>query len=272
MSNCQGHVDGTLCATCGECCSALCAPGLVGIDICQPANGCHVEGDLCRNDLDCCGGNPDSGLPGAGNVHCNIVAPNPVGICTGPNGCRPEGDTCAYKNYACGNSTKADDCCDALGRMSGGCQLDPQGVPRCTAIGTNFGECQQMGQTCADNLDCCGGLPCVPAGPGGTLVCGAPDAGTCVPSAGPCTVNADCCSGLACITPPGGSMGECGLLLPPPSPDGGPGVTDAGTLNCSLYGQSCAQTSDCCNGVPCSSPNGAPCGGATGCVCVSILR
>ena len=73
--------------------------------------------------------------------------------------------------------------------------------------------------------------------------------------------------------PPGGTMGACGLVIPPPAPDGGgPGVTDAGTLTCALYGQSCAQASDCCNGVPCSLANGAACGGATGCTCITILR
>jgi hypothetical protein len=66
MSNC-GLTDGMLCGgttfsadggvvlteagvpTCGgACCSRACGPwGPTGIDVCQPASGCHPVGDLC---------------------------------------------------------------------------------------------------------------------------------------------------------------------------------------------------------------------------------
>jgi hypothetical protein len=62
-----------------------------------------------------------------------------------------------------------------------------------------------------------------------------------VAACGACTVNADCCAGESCVISQGSTSGICG-------PCGG---GDAGT--CALYGQSCVQDSDCCDGVPCSS-------------------
>jgi hypothetical protein len=240
------------------------------VNVCQPANGCHVEGDLCRTNADCCGGDPNSGLPGAGNVTCMIAPGAPVGYCSGPNGCRPEGDTCHYLNYACGNSTKADDCCPPNGKQ-GVCQLDPEGVPRCRGVGA----CVASGGACSNDLDCCapdgGTTPCVP-GPNGTLVCGqAP--GQCQMNGSTCTVNADCCSGLTCIVPPGGTMGSCGVVMPPPPPptDGGtPPPADGGL--CALYGQTCTQASDCCNGVPCSYGMTGLCSAGQVCTCINPVR
>jgi hypothetical protein len=246
-SFCNGGIDGTVCGACNDCCSRLCAPyANTGVDICQPANGCHVDGDLCTQDSDCCGGeSPDSGIPGAGNVTCQKQAGATIGICRNPTGCNPEGDVCHYQNYACSISSARNDCCGAPGN-SGACQLDKNGVPRCLAIG-----CQQSGAACAFDSDCCNGVPCVPAGPGGSLICGTGGSGadggapTCVPTNGPCTVTGDCCNGLTCNVPPGSTQGTCGAPPPPP-----PGV-DAGTAadggSCAFFGQACLQTSDCCN-------------------------
>jgi hypothetical protein len=236
---CNGGMDGTPCGACNECCSRLCAPyGPFGVKICQPAQGCHIDGDLCTADTDCCGA-PGTGLPGDGNVHCDIQPGFTVGICRNPMGCNPEGNVCHYKNYACAISSARNDCCGAPGN-SGACQLDKLGVPRCHALGA----CVDAGGHCAFDSDCCNGGHCVP-GPGGQLVCQT----QCSPSAGPCTVNADCCSGLQCHVPPGSTNGTCGAPpLPPTTSDAGP--------RCAMYGQACTQMSDCCNNIPCTIRNG----------------
>jgi hypothetical protein len=61
-------------------------------------------------------------------------------------------------------------------------------------------------------------------GPCGSSGSGSPDGGTGVPD--------------------GGTGAPDGASPPPPA-------TDAGT--CSLYGQLCQSTADCCNGLPCST-------------------
>jgi hypothetical protein len=180
----------------------------------------------------------------------------------GQNTCRPQGDTCSKTGYVCGNSTNANDCCDNQGNRAA-CVLDPLGVPRCMGVG-----CVGTGMQCTNDNDCCGPdggiVPCVP-GPNGTFVCAAlnPDGGgICQMQGQTCTINADCCNGQMCNVPPGGTDGTCAPLPPPPPPpvDAG-GIDAAGTdapppppvdaSTCSLYGQSCMQQSDCCNGIPC---------------------
>jgi hypothetical protein len=289
-SNCSGASDGTLCTDCGSCCSALCAPYITGLSVCQPANGCHVEGDLCRTAADCCGLDPNALDAGdSTGVYCAKGPGDPVGYCTSPNGCRPLGDTCHFQNYACSNSTKADDCCAIGGPSNKICALDPLGVPRCAS-----GVCVGSGGSCTNSLDCCasdGGLcyaidggpavgcsPCVPSPDGGSgFVCAAPnDAGTfCRTNAQTCTVNADCCASLMCYVAPGSTVGSCmPISTPPPPADAG--VNDSSTPvdapTCALYGQSCTANSDCCNGVPCSIGASACGAGATGCTCHNIVQ
>jgi hypothetical protein len=255
-------MDGTACNGCGDCCSRLCAPyGPYSVKVCQPAEGCHIDGDLCATDGDCCGA-AGTGLPGAGNVHCEIQAGFTVGICRNPTGCNPEGDVCHYQNYACSISSARADCCGALGAKGGGCVLDKLGVPRCFAGGA----CVQAGNDCAFDMDCCNGGHCVPDGQG-HLVC----QDSCSPSAGACTVDADCCSGLHCYTPQGSTRGSCGTPPPPPpGVDGGTPYPDGGS--CALYGQSCAQASDCCNGVPCRTSTGSACAPGESCWCTSPIQ
>jgi hypothetical protein len=289
---CGGEVDGTVCNDCGGCCSRLCAPyGPTGVNICQPANGCHIDGDLCVKDSDCCGA-AGTGLPGDGNVVCEITAGQPVGICRNPMGCNPEGNVCHYKQneqYQCQSVSMArNDCCAAPGN-SGVCQLDPLGVPRCYGLG---GDCRQGGQVCAFSGDCCNNVPCVPGDDGMRHCLDVPDGGpVCVPSGGKCTINGDCCPGTMCIESLGSSDGVCGEL-PPPGTTGGGGTTGAttgdtgmtsstgttgtsgttgigtttgsesttGTTSssttggsCALYGQICHASSDCCGVVPCTA-------------------
>jgi hypothetical protein len=262
-SFCNGGVDGKVCGSCGDCCSRLCAPyGPYAVKVCQPAEGCHIDGDLCTKDSDCCGA-AGSGVPGDGNVTCQIQAGFSVGICRNPTGCNPEGNVCHYMNYACSISSARNDCCGAPGN-SGACQLDKLGVPRCHAIGA----CVNQGGACAFDADCCNGGHCVP-GPDGKLTCQT----ACSPKSGSCTVDADCCSGLHCYVAMGSTMGTCGAPPPPPTGyDSGPPPSYPDGGSCAFYGQACTQSSDCCNGVMCTTGAGTACNGASGCVCANPVQ
>jgi hypothetical protein len=178
-----------------------------------------VTGDLCRKNDDCCGGDDKSGLPGAGNVVCDIAQGKTIGICRNPMSCNPEGNVCHYKadsNYMCNVSSARANCCDGMGAQSGACQLDALGVPRCYAIGA----CRAAGDTCASVADCCGGVPCV-ADSSGTLRCATiPDGEPkCIQPGGSCSINGDCCPGTTCIRAPGSTDGICST----PSGSGGAG-------------------------------------------------
>jgi hypothetical protein len=220
-----------------------------------------VTGDLCRRDEDCCGGDPTSGLPGAGNVICELEDGRTVGICRNPMSCNPQGNVCHYQDYACSISSARANCCGALGASRDGCQLDALGVPRCNGIGD---DCRVTGDTCASAADCCNLTPCVPDNMG-VLRCGS---GPCVPRAGSCSINGDCCPGNICIRPPGSTMGTCNGGTGGTGGMGGNGGAGAGTGglggtggagtggsggSCSEYGQICSGNSDCCNAVPCTA-------------------
>ena len=271
-SFCHGGFDGTVCQTCNDCCSRLCVPwGEAGVNVCQRASGCHIDGDLCRKDADCCGA-PGTGLPGEGNGSCEVQQGQQVGICRNPKGCNPEGNVCHYKNYACDISSARNDCCGDPGN-SGACQLDTLGVPRCHSIT----ECRKEGETCTNASDCCDAVPCVPDS-NGLLRCATheTDGGTtCIPSGGSCTINADCCPGVECYVPTGSTQGTCGVPGPDAGVDGS--VPEAGTPDsgptCSLYGQACTTSGDCCNSVPCTSPTLITCTGSeAGCKCFVPIK
>ncbi|MBI5535384.1 MAG: hypothetical protein HY898_21830 [Deltaproteobacteria bacterium] len=205
-SFCNGGFDGTVCQSCGDCCSRLCvAWGNSGVKVCQRTSGCHIDGDLCRKDADCCGA-PGTGLPGEGNGKCELQEGKDVGICRMPKGCNPEGNVCRNEGSACDVSTARSDCCGAPGSPDA-CQLDALGVPRCRTITA----CRKQSETCAYASDCCDAAPCVP-NPNGVLRCAAqqPEAGTaCSEAGGSCTVKADCCSGIDCYLPTGSTHGTC---------------------------------------------------------------
>jgi hypothetical protein len=246
-----------------------------------------VTGDLCRKDSDCCGGDPNSGLPGAGNVVCEIDPGKVVGLCRNPTSCNPQGNVCHYQNYACSISSARSDCCGATGASKMGCQLDALGVPRCNGLGT---ACQASGDACASAADCCNGMRCIPDS-AGALHCGDT---ICEPSGGNCTINGDCCPGTLCVRPSGSTVGTCNGSPPGSGGSsgtggeagapatggtagsggstggtsaGGTGGTSAGgtggttvgtggtggSTTCSEYGQTCASDADCCNAVPCTS-------------------
>jgi hypothetical protein len=255
----------------GACCSRACAPwGPTGVLVCQPASGCHVVGDLCTSDGDCCG---SAGLPGGSGkpVTCIITAPDTVGICRLPMGCKPDGDVCKLATMSCNSSC---DCCAGNCETKDTCHQDNVGVPRCSPAA-----CVTKGQACASSADCCGGVPCVPnpvAGATPAFVCyGA----QCVNSCGPCTTSADCCPGSSCILPSASSHGLCGPCggstgssgASSGTSTGGSGAAsgagsattsgsssgtavDAGVSpSCSMYGQLCQTSADCCSGLPCST-------------------
>jgi hypothetical protein len=155
-------------------------------------------------DKDCCGGDPDAGLPGAGNGECDKAPGALVGRCGNGNACNPQGAICHYKDYTCGVSSASANCCGGLGAKSGECRLDTLGVPRCNGLGTT---CMTAGQECASSSDCCGNVPCTRDAQG-VLRCAA---GTCVAPGGSCTINGDCCPGTSCIIAQGSTSGTCGI-------------------------------------------------------------
>ncbi len=233
----------------GECCSRSCAPyGPTGVLICQPPSGCHPTGELCREDSDCCG---SPGLPGGnGSVRCSKSPGEPVGRCDNGQACRPSGAICKLATTSC---NAENNCCAGNVNLDPTvCQQDLLGIPRCTAVGDCTEAGSRAGQPCATSADCCG-LPCLPnasAGDGGVaFICGP----SCVDTGGACTTTSDCCSGLPCVLPPGSTQGMCGGGTNPDggtTPDGG-GMPDGGG-GCSLFGQQCSSTADCCNFVPCT--------------------
>jgi hypothetical protein len=248
--------DGGIPACGGPCCSRACAPfGPTGVLVCQPASGCHVVGDLCTRDGDCCG---SAGLPGGSGmpVTCVITPPATVGVCRNPMGCKPDGDVCKLKTTTCNSSC---DCCSGNCETKDTCKQDNVGVPRCAAAA-----CVSAGGSCASSANCCSGAPCVPnpvAGATPPFVCSATQ---CVAACGACTNSADCCPGSSCVVSPGSTHGACGPCGGTGSaPDGGTGDGgggggkdsgggDAAGGGCSLYGQICQTSSDCCGGIPCT--------------------
>lgn len=273
---------GSVCAGAGcdnKCCSLSCGPlGTTGVNICQPPSGCKPQDELCTKSSDCCGGpgNP-VGRQSNGNpnevLKCEIASGDTRGRCESAQCLRP-GAVCKAPVGACGGTSN--NCCESQfadgGAPNNGfcndnpeacCSRDALGIPRCRAV--NF-VCQDggtvpAGQLCATSADCCGS-PCI------DNKCQAK--GSCQQQGNSCTNAADCCTGLPCVQVPGSTKGYCGGTL---LPDGGV-IPDSGTSSsssssssssgsstsssssggtCGLYGQTCAQNSDCCNGVPCTA-------------------
>ena len=263
-------IAGTLCTGACSCCSALCAPYASGpTKVCQNASGCHLTGDLCTKTSDCCGA-PGTGLPGEGNVYCNIAAGAKIGVCHKASGCQPEGGLCKYSGMTSSCTSFRNDCCDAPGsRTAAVCKLDTEGIPRC--YGLKDGMCVPAGGNCSASFDCCNNQACVPDAMG-VLRCGTMGM-ACSPSGGPCTVAADCCdTGYNCVTAAGSVQGVCTAPTTMPPPDGG---MPADMALCANYGQACSVGgTPCCNSVPCSAPGGGgtACGpGQTGCTCYMLI-
>jgi hypothetical protein len=271
--------DGT--CTSASCCSRSCAPSASsGLGVCQPESGCHIIGDLCRSTNDCCGVKDLPGSIKGGNgpstdVQCQKASAGATfGICNYVSTvCSPAGSLCKPGNATVGGamscSTKAD-CCAGNDNQFPTCQIDTNGIPRCTIL-PNLdctGAKPAAGTQCASSADCCGD-PCLLNTDPATkatkpYVCGS----TCQMQGTSCTSNADCCNGLPCALPSGSASGICGGTLltdggvsttPPPGTDGGvvqppmDGGTDAAAPICALYGQACVTNGNCCSGVPCTN-------------------
>jgi hypothetical protein len=275
----------------GDCCSRSCAPyGPTGVMICQPPSGCRPLGEICRDDPDCCG---SAGLPDGtkSDVHCSKDTGASVGRCDHGNSCNPAGEICRLAISTCQASDKC--CAGTVQTHPAVCMQDLLGIPRCRYDINECSDAESyQGKACASSADCCG-LACVPnpeatdAGDAGLspLICG----DLCVQQGGVCTSDADCCPGLPCVALPGSTVGICGYVPPPPDggvPDGSTpdsevppdgtvpdgtvppdsavpdgNVSDASVPDvaadvprpCSLYGQTCQVTADCCNAVPCTN-------------------
>ena len=276
---------GELCSpngTCtgASCCSRSCAPSPTsGLGVCQPESGCHLIGDLCRQTSDCCGVKDQPGsvktfngglTGGAGkpstDVQCQKAAGATFGVCNYVDTvCSAAGQICKPGNASSGGalscSTKAD-CCSGNDNQYPTCQIDANGIPRCTIM-SNLNctaGAPPAGAACASSADCCGN-PCI-ANPSGSpaFVCGTP--GQCRSQGQTCTSTSDCCTGLPCAIPAGSSVGVCGGSVltdggvssgPPPGSDGGVvQPPDAGGA-CAIYGQACGPSVPCCSPVPCTS-------------------
>ncbi len=282
-NRCEDGLAGMICSSCGICCSRACAPGPKGVFICQPPTGCRPAGELCSTASDCCGGDPSTGLPGAGEsvVTCEkLTSTDLFGRCKS-QACTPQGDVCQLSGGACSASSTSlpSNCCPTYANPSnpawkkGTCEFDSLLIPRCNGLA----ECVPAGGYCSTASDCCNGLPCVPdPSDGDKLKCYVPsDSGVaCVDPGGPCTAGADCCPPSTCVVAPGDVFGTCGSQGTGGSggggtggaggtggepPEGGVDAATGGTggqPSCAAYGQVCTQTSDCCytsSGVQCIS-------------------
>jgi hypothetical protein len=246
-------IAGEVCGgDCSLCCSQSCGPfGTAGTFICQPPSGCRPEGELCSSDLDCCGGDPDFTAAGNQGGFCELQEDG-IGRCS-KTGCTPHGAICGYDELSetsCSqniSSPQGTSCCQPTGAKMDLCGVDDLLIPRCDALGDT---CVEAGAACGTSADCCNDLPCVQDEEGHFICYDPPGDGTCVPVSGPCTNDGDCCTGVSCVRPPGDATGFCGSSEPPDGSGGSPG-TGGGPSSCALYGQSCGDSGDCCNDVPC---------------------
>jgi hypothetical protein len=227
---------------------------------------------VCRNDFDCCGFGGMQGSTGVGS--CNKTNPtDEVGRCDNGNACRPAGAVCKLATSSCNAENNC--CAGNVNQNPLVCQQDLLGIPRCTMSGQPCADAgSKAGQRCATSADCCG-LACTPnpsfdpTRPNAEVppfICG----GSCVAAGGDCSTTADCCPGMPCVSTPGSTRGKCGSVPPgadagmPPTPDGAtppdpdagvPPDPDAGGSDdagpdggvCSEYGQTCRESSNCCN-------------------------
>lgn len=230
---CTDGISGTLCGACNDCCSRLCVPyGARGILVCAQAQGCRQTGEICATDGECCGGDPESTLPGAGNVTCSIDPGSTFGICRNAMSCSSQGNVCHIQDYACGVSAASNKCCGADG-ADGECVLDQLGVPRCDGLA---GACQEAGADCAFDGDCCEGS-CLPSAEG-KLTC--TDLGACLEAGLSCSATSECCPGALCEKQSDSSFGICD--------------SSVHSVTCSLMGQLCGgELPACCGDAICGT-------------------
>ena len=252
--------DGQACQVDEDCCGGTCSSGT-----CQALNpGCRTSGNDCTYDWDCC-----SGLCSEGK--CDRA----VSFCV------QTGDVC-IRDIDCCSST-----CNLTTSGLGTCNAPPTGPTRCggvegelcidcndccSRVCVPFGTgaksvcqpaqgCRILGDLCRRNEDCCGGdvdsgLPgagnvtCYKETQDAVLgVCRNPQ--SCSPQGNVCHYKANesyaCSSSSApnnCCGDTGGQEGMCQL--------DGLGVPRCyGIGTCRAYGETCSNTMDCCDNVPC---------------------
>ena len=283
------HVNGDLCRETSDCCgtsgTGLPGDGNVTCDkaagaaigICRNPQSCNPQGNVChfknyacssgssaRNDccsavgssgrcikdsqgvLRCNNFNPEPCVGLAENDSCSLCQLDALGVprCNGLGACRKSSDTCA----------SAADCCDGLP-----CVPDGSGALRCYSPPDGGATCVPAAGACTINADCCPGGSCItpigstvgscstpplPPGSGGTPGSGGASSGG--------TANA---GGAGGTTSAGGAGGTTSAGGPPraarvrrgwhDSPGGSAGAGGA----CSLYGQKCTTTANCCSEV-----------------------
>lgn len=173
-----------------------------------------------------------SALPGAGNVTCDKAEGATFGICRNAMGCSPQGNVCHVRDYVCSVSAASNNCCGldlGPGNEQGECQLDLQGVPRCTGLDD---VCLENGTLCAMNADCCS-RACQPSQ--GQLRC--VEGETCLVDETPCSATSECCAGLLCQRQGSQVFGTCSQ--------------NRSGLSCALAGQTCEEETDCCGSATC---------------------
>ena len=230
---------GTACTSSLDCCSANCNAGTHVCD--NPVVGggggggggggtCKLPGVACSVGPDCCTLSCIGGT--CSNLHC--VADNQAcgsnAECCGGN-CAPNGTgggVCKPLNGT-GPATDGNPCTASTQCASQNCQ---NGV-----CAPSSSTCQQNGDVCSTDANCCGGLCTIAAGQ--TL-------GTCSSVNGGGTVGGACLpAGEVCS--PAGTCGNenCCSRSCAPDPFTGKNVCQPET-GCHLVGDLCKQTSDCC--------------------------
>jgi hypothetical protein len=232
------RTSGNACAGNDECCSAFCLD-----DVCAPPSYCTQSGDICTSDAECCGG------------LCNKEGDASLGVCVlapagGAGGCLSAGEVCsAGATYDGGDlPTCGGECCSRACFPYG-----PTGVLICQPPSG----CHPTGETCREDVDCCGSAT-RPDGETTQITCskdgdneiGRCDAGNeCTPAGGicrlqtvECSANANCCSGnvLQNNTCKQDNLGIPRCLT---------AEVDC-TDSASYVGKACASSADCCN-LPC---------------------
>ena len=169
----------------------------------------------------------------------------------------------------------------------GECEYDALQIPRCNGLADDY--CVPEGGSCSNTGECCEDRPCVPdPDDNNRLKCGTK---ACNEDGETCTTNADCCIGNICYIAAGEVHGSCSPPSTGTGGTGGSGTGGSGTggtsstgsggtsstgsggsgtggtsstggsggtgsTPCSAYAQTCAETSDCCDagvGVECLS-------------------
>jgi hypothetical protein len=223
--NLDCKTSGNACTDSSECCSKLCTRG-----VCQIGSSyCIQEGDICTDDNDCCNG------------ICVVEADATVGTCGAPP---PAPANCTgVDGTVC---TDCGDCCSALCVPYG-----PSGVLVCQPASG----CRVTGELCREDKDCCGGD--VDSGlPGaGNVQCDKEDGAavgrcnngqSCTPQGGVCHYKEYACAvsskNAACCGATGASSGACQL-----DTIGVPRCFPS--TECTIEGDICSATYDCCGGV-----------------------